>query len=331
LFVPKINGYYSSPGTFITDARRSIQSRLKIYKRQPQLSNVCEKPILDSFTAHSMIARAISEGGAFAAGRVGTVEGDLLSWQLRRPKRTFPAALLRNGKTLAGIFPADNHTASTFAETYNDACANLDLLGVRNHDFFSGYFDMERTIIEHAEPRYLCSIDELSPLGASESWIRSLVGKKVLVIHPFGETIKKQYKQNRHEIYPDRNWLPDFDLSVYKPFQTAGKSNPISGPKNWPEALQFMLDDISGLTFDIALISAGAYGLPLAAGIKKSGKTAIHVGGVLQLFFGIRGGRWDQVSSHYSSLTKYNSKYWVRPTRDETPEWSKSVEGGAYW
>jgi len=92
-----------------------------------------------------------------------------------------------------------------------------------------------------------------------------------------------------------------------------------------------MLDEISTLSFDIALISAGAYGLPLATGIKSSGRISIHIGGVMQLFFGIRGGRWDPVSNQYPFLSKYESDAWVRPTMDETPVWSRSVEGGAYW
>jgi hypothetical protein len=38
--------------------------------------------------------------------------------------------------------------------------------------------------------------------------------------------------------------------------------------------------DIDCLEFDVALIGAGAYGLPLAACVKRLGKKAIHMGGV---------------------------------------------------
>ena len=41
--------------------------------------------------------------------------------------------------------------------------------------------------------------------------------------------------------------------------------------------------------YDIALIGCGAYGFPLAAHAKRMGKQAIHMGGSLQLLFGIRG------------------------------------------
>ena len=46
--------------------------------------------------------------------------------------------------------------------------------------------------------------------------------------------------------------------------------------------------------FDIAIIGCGAYGLPLAAKLKKEGRQAIHLAGVTQLMFGIKGKRWEE-------------------------------------
>ena len=45
--------------------------------------------------------------------------------------------------------------------------------------------------------------------------------------------------------------------------------------------------------YDICLIGAGAYGFPLAAHVKRKGKKAIHLGGALQLLFGVKGKRWE--------------------------------------
>lgn len=49
-----------------------------------------------------------------------------------------------------------------------------------------------------------------------------------------------------------------------------------------------MKDEIDKRDYDIALIGCGAYGFPLAAHIKRSGKKAVHLGGALQLLFGIK-------------------------------------------
>lgn len=73
-----------------------------------------------------------------------------------------------------------------------------------------------------------------------------------------------------------------------------------------------MKNKINNLQFDVALIGAGAYGLPLASFIKRMGKKAIHLGGVLQLFFGIQGKAWD-------SWKIYN-KFWTKPKLSEQPE-----------
>jgi hypothetical protein len=331
LFVPKINVFYVSPGTFITDAKRSVKSRLNLYKPQYSITKVGDQLLLGHDVTQAEFSAALDRGSPFAAGRLGTVEGDIVSWKIQNPNKRFPEALLRNAKTLAGNYPATQSVTYEFAERYLNAASQLDFLGLRNHYFFGGYFDMETSVVQKAKPTNICSIDELSPLGEPDSWVQHLAERKVLVIHPFSKTIEHQYRHNRMRVFQNKNWLPQFYLQLYKPFQTSGEGVSPEIPSSWDSALNMMLDEISKLEFDIALISAGGYGLPLAAGLKQSGKIAIHVGGVLQLFFGIRGGRWDSVASQYGSLSLYHTDSWVRPLKEETPDWSKSIEGGAYW
>jgi hypothetical protein len=79
--------------------------------------------------------------------------------------------------------------------------------------------------------------------------------------------------------------------------------------------------------FDIALIGAGAYSLPLAVYAKSLGRIGIHTGGETQFFFGVKGGRWDKNDSY----SKYYNEHWVRPSSDETPQNSSIIESGCYW
>lgn len=89
-----------------------------------------------------------------------------------------------------------------------------------------------------------------------------------------------------------------------------------------------MKNDISSLDFDVALVSCGAYGLPLVNHIKnKLCKTGIYVGGALQLFFGIKGRRWD----HHDEISLLFNEHWRRPFDVEIPENFHMVEGGCYW
>jgi len=180
MFVPKVNGFFVSPGTLLTDSKRSIQSRFKLYKRQPPIETVGGRSVSAPQDAQLLLAGALGEGKPFAAGRLGTVEGDIIWWRIKHPRKAIPAALIKNGKNLAGIFPESQSAALEFADRYLEAVGDLDLLGVRNQDFFSGYYKMESEIVERTRPHSLCSIDTFSPLGKTDSWVEGLGGKNVL-------------------------------------------------------------------------------------------------------------------------------------------------------
>ena len=79
--------------------------------------------------------------------------------------------------------------------------------------------------------------------------------------------------------------------------------------------------------FDVAIIACGAYGMPLAAKFKSAGKQAIHWGGMSQIWFGIKGARWD----NNPRVNQFYNEYWVRPSENETSRSNKRVEGGCYW
>ena len=85
---------------------------------------------------------------------------------------------------------------------------------------------------------------------------------------------------------------------------------------------------MNNIDFDVAIIGCGAYGFPLAAHAKKLGKIGIHLGGVTQLLFGIKGSRWENWT-HYTELRKNNGKDWVYA--NEIPKDYKKIENGCYW
>ena len=72
----------------------------------------------------------------------------------------------------------------------------------------------------------------------SVPWTRALKGKKVLVVHPFSETIKDQYEK-KIKIWDSKEILPEFELITFKAVQT------MCGEKderfaNWLDALNYM-------------------------------------------------------------------------------------------
>jgi hypothetical protein len=134
----------------------------------------------------------------------------------------------------------------------------------------------------------------------------------VLVIHPFEASIRKQYEK-RAVLFEDPRILPAFTLKTLKAVQSIGE-NP-KGFETWFDALDWMCARVREIEFDVALIGAGAYGLPLAAYVKGLGKKAVHLGGASQIMFGIKGKRFDQ----WPEYQKLYNEHWTRPLPEETP------------
>lgn len=224
---------------------------------------------------------------------------------------------------LSGFFPfPDENLMYRFLELMREDMKEIDVLGSWRYNELCFKKELKKAIKVDRE--------KMTPLLCDMPWSSALKGRKVLVVHPFSETIKQQYNR-RSKLFPNTKILPQFELSTLKAVQ--GLAGEKTGFKDWFEALQYMKDEIDKIEYDICLLGCGAYGFPLAAHCKRKGKQAIHLGGVLQLLFGIKGKRWeteDIYLNQYRYIDYYN-EYWVRPSKDEVPHNAKSVENGCYW
>src|SRR5262249_39981872 len=153
-----------------------------------------------------------------------------------------------------------------------------------------------------------------------DPWSTALAGRTVLVIHPFEASVRRQYEK-RELLFEDPRILPAFTLKTLKAVQSIGE-NP-SDFETWFDALNWMCDRVREIEFDVALIGAGAYGLPLAAHVNRLGKKAVHLGGATQVMFGIRGKRWDQ----WPEYQKLYNQHWTRPLPEETPAAIRIYDG----
>lgn len=229
----------------------------------------------------------------------------------------------------SGIFPSTEETAVRFSERYLQDSPQIDLLGC--HQYVEKFMPLKKGVIK-------VQLEMLYPFFVDRPWTRILKNKRVLIIHPFAKTIEAQY-QKRDKLFENDQILPDFKLITYAPVQSLGG---VSEFASWFDALNHMENDIKKIDFDICLLGCGAYGLPLAAFIKSIGKQAVHVGGGLQLFFGIKGNRWEADAYkdfwHYRPGIDINinyrllfNEYWVRASKDETPATANKVENACYW
>lgn len=229
----------------------------------------------------------------------------------------------------AGFFPKHEDMAKQWADLYLRCCRDLDCLCAWNYRF--GLFVEEENIFAKYTPdaQVISQMSVLTPFFEENPWTRALKGKKVLVIHPFDKSIRMQYEK-RHLLFSGRpEMLPSFaELHTIKAVQTI-VGNTDSRFNTWFDAYKWMCDESDRIDFDIALIAAGAYGLPLASHIKRKGRKAVHIGGGLQLLFGITGTRWK--SDPAFRLGELVNENWVVPLPEERPVNALKIENGAYW
>jgi hypothetical protein len=216
----------------------------------------------------------------------------------------------------AGFFPTENALLNKFAELYLTVTPKIDILG--------SWIQAETLLSERMPNTKKIPLAQLEPYLSDSPWTKALEGKRVLVIHPFSESIEKQYKK-REKLFKNKDVLPQFNLITLKSVQSAGGTS-VPFP-TWFDALDYMKTKVDKIEFDIAIIGAGAYGLPLAAHIKDIEKKAVHMGGVTQMLFGIYGQRWldDPVRK------KFISDDWVRPMKTETIKNAHNIENSCYW
>lgn len=221
----------------------------------------------------------------------------------------------------AGFFPLSITDVEKFSELMLQDAQEVNILGswLANECYIESYLEAAEKVARF----------RLDPFWSKKPWTMALKGKKVLVIHPFSGSIEKQYNK-RELLFSNPDILPNFELITVRAVQSLGGKN--SEFSSWFDALDSMKRKMDNVDYDICLIGCGAYGFPLAAHAKRMGKKSVHVGGSLQLFFGIRGARWENEEpkngTNYPGLI---NEYWIRPSEKERPSIYNQIEGGCYW
>lgn len=309
--------------------RDSIQAlinkifRRKLFNKNPEPGDY-HKIILSQEAGNNLIKNALLSPNPLMITRFGGTELHFLAFYLRYRNRTKGKKKSYNNKNrdmiweLSGFYPTDNDSLDAFAELYITCINRIDFIGV----WFNFY---ENIICERfCSDAYLVPLRSIEPYYSDNPWSKSLENKKVMVIHPFKESIASQYKK-RNLLFANTDVLPNFELITLRAVQSIGKTKP--GFETWFDAYEHMCAEIKKIDFDIALIGAGAYGLPLSFYIKSLGKKAIHMGGATQILFGIKGKRWDQ----HEVISKLYNEHWVRPLPSERLDQYQKIDGGCYW
>lgn len=304
---------YEKVKTFV----RPVTQQRRLLERARYLGT----EILPAGDGNDLLSSSIHH--AAAIGKIGASEIGALRHYLRRADSEgfceswgYHTRLLYR---IAGVYPPDPNIFSRFCITFTDSLRHLDVLAV----WFN--FGENAARRKFAPRATVTALRALEPYYHQRPWSRHLAGKRVLVVSPFVDTIQAQYRRRRDVWARTPEILPEFDLLTL----CVPLSAYLTPPKHpdWFSALDAMCEEMSSLRFDVAIVGAGAWSIPLVAHAKSLGAWAIHLGGATQILFGIKGKAWEanrQIASFFNEA-------WTRPSPDETPQLIGKIEDGRYW
>ena len=290
--------------------------------------------IPDLEASNHMIIELIRKDAPFSIVRLGLGYETILCVDFLKNKRIDTAYYDRN---INGIYSKkyDEDALISFAKHYITAVMRSDLLAsflpgpyvdcrvAAMQDHFHAAHRLPRVFSRALEPFYQIQ-------HGIVPWTHHLKGKKVLIINPFVDSFQKQLK-NGFKIFKDPSidvFLEDQEFVFYKSYQTIAHNHLHD---DWCQTYKMMCADISDIQFDIALLACGAYGLPLCDFIKtKLGKSAIYVGGGLQLCFGVMGKRWE-ANDNWKKIIEENNTRFIRPNENERIKNMNMVDYACYW
>jgi hypothetical protein len=241
-------------------------------------------------------------------------------------------SMMRQLKHSSGILVRDIPHVIEYSQRYLEAFNNCEMYsgwdkhgGVyphisQSHDFITATYSHKK----------MCWAEMLSIFFNiyNTPWTQALRGKRVLLVSPFKPSLEAQIPKRMH-LYDGVDLFPECTFNVIAPPQTMG--NILPDEEYFGVHLTRFLDELDTIqdTYDVALVSCGGYGNLVCNHIYNRGKSAIYVGGALQMFFGIAGNRW--YSDNPEIIEMFLNEHWTRPTDSETPACHQSVERSCYW
>ncbi len=322
-------GEVNSFNTYNIVIRKSYQD----YEFYMKNLDPLKKEVKFNKEANDILKNKILEGSPFCALRVGNTEATLIDNYFSSKlegQRGYSNIAVNYALKTGGFFVPESIDLEKLNDYFDDL-VNIQLEGFRNADIMMmwGACRMEAVLANHFALPSCCNISYFSLIPYIEEyepWTIALASKKVLVVTSVPDSVEYQYRR-KDVISPYKiSVLPEFTLITYRMIQTCQQDKKNFG--TWFDALAHVEKDILSIDFDIAIVGAGFYGVPLCNAIKKAGKIAIEMCGLTPFIFGIAGKRFVQDQKGFYG--KYMTDAWIRPF-DEKPSWYAQVEGGCYW
>jgi len=273
------------------------------------------------------ITKKLTNNEPFVIPRVSTIETCYAVYPIDTSSVKFFNSNIYTMKNNAGIKLTSIQSIAKYSTMYLEAFKSCELYGA-----WSPYDSVYRSIKSAHEllDEQFKDKDTFYPEAYdiynyiySTPWTFALSGKKILIVSNFYKSIEEKISI-RKEIY-GVDLFPECEILTICPPQTQG-TNP---SLEFDIELAKFTEKLDLLDYDIALVSCGGYGSLVCAHIFKSGKSAIYIGGCLQMYWGILGNRWFKDRPDVIRL--FMNKHWSRAKESEKPSNYKNIENSCYW
>lgn len=277
--------------------------------------------ILSNEQGNAWIMDSFDRGWPFLVGRLSMGAEFCLLLAYRKGTITEKSCAHHGPHRSAGIYPETAEMFRTYAEILTESLKQLT-----STDAMGSFEQNEENTVLKAMPSVVFKNRALEPFYFNDPWSQKLKGKTVLIVHGFIPSIKCQLRR-REKLFSNPLTLPEFEPKFVKMPFAHGFRRPHGSYLETLDAVKAKIDAVGH--FDITIVSAGAYAMPLAVYCKnKHNATAFAMGGGTQLLFGLKGHRWDS----HPVLSKIYNPHWMYPLEEDTPNNAVDIEiGGPYW
>lgn len=283
----------------------------------------------------TVIAEALEKKTGALIGRNGTIELETLLFRLYEaaPNQAYPQALVRRLELHAGVWPSTKVSVDEWVFSLVEAIRQCDVLVAGWYAPLKVREEEALNQINHLAPRIPLRSLEPYYVPPEQRWTQLLAGNRVAVVSSFTETIQGQLEK-RELLWPvaPESLLPTAVEWVliqtgYAPSLAQGVAGWPAEIETWRHAVDSVVKQVVDSKARIVLIGCGGLGMLIGSECKRRGIIAIVLGGATQVFFGIKGKRWET----HSVISHFWNEAWVWPKPSETPLGASLIEGACYW
>ena len=290
-----------------------------------------EGPLVDRLTT------ALASRQPFALSKVGFSEQALCVIPDRLEsegdpvrRRALEAALIAHGHRQGGLFPAEATEILAFSCVLRDSLTRHDGLAIAPGQWCA---DTLRCVPDHVAIAPLDCLDvrSVDPHHPLQALLDGLAGADVLLVTSPADLLHARANKPTFVAVWKRLGRRWFDPRSVAYLALPNSYDPLARSpwRNSTTLLNWVIGQIEGRDFDVALIGSGLYGAPLAAEIRHRGGIGVSLGSQLQLLFGVQGRRWLGWEGFQRDIVNDN---WISlPPDGLTTDPDLLPDGGAYW